>query len=234
MPRRRIVPTLVMLALVLMALPAADSGAATIKLSDYWFSKGLGDSWTYGYTQPSGVPDFTVAITLISGDYYTGKYRFGDHRDPYGLPYYLIVSYDNNFFYIYYDSETNQTFPPAQIPFTQPLETMLDNPLNPTNSAWYFKRVASLTVPAGTYSDILLRIDLNKDFSPNAGNTYFELPGTIPYGVTNATWYARHVGEVQNINFNQAGEVGDTYVLESTNTKPWSGTDAALMLMLFQ
>jgi hypothetical protein len=135
MPRRRMVPTLVMLALVMMALPAADTGAATIKISDYWLSKGVGDVWTYGYTQPTGVADFTVAITLQT-EIYVGKYRIGDYRDPYGLPYYQIISYDNNFLYLYYNSENNQTFPPAQIPITQPVETMVDNPTNPTHSAW--------------------------------------------------------------------------------------------------
>ena len=196
MRRNRMVSTLVTLALVLMALPAADAGAATIKLSDYWVSKGLGDSWTYGYTQPTGLPDFTVAITLITGNDYNGKYRIGDYLDDDGITTrYQIVSYDNTYYYLHYDSKGDMSYDPAaQIPIIQELETVVPHPLKPTTDAWYFKRLASLTVPAGTYYDILLKIDLDLSFGPNAANTYFQLPDTVTYGVTDATWYARHGG----------------------------------------
>jgi hypothetical protein len=233
------VPTLVMLALVMMALPAADTSAASIKLSDYWLSKGLGDSWTYGYTQPAGVPDFTVAITLYNQGVYTGKYRIGDYRDPDGTTYWEIVAYDNNFFYLYYDSKDDTTFPPAhppfQIPITQELETLVPNPANPGTGFWYFKKLPTLTVPAGTYYDVLLKIDLDTSFPPNNANTDFGLPSTITCGVTHADWSARRVGTLQDMNFDaNTGAPIATYVLKSTNAKPWSGANAILMLMLLQ
>jgi hypothetical protein len=231
MRRRRMLTTLLMLALVLMTLPAVDAGAATIKLSDYWMSRGVGDSWTYGYTQPTGVLDFTVAITLETG-IYMGKYRIGNYRDPDGTTYYQIVAFDSNFFYLYYDSKHNTTFPPAQIPITQPLETLVPNPANPGKGYWYFKKVAKLTVPAGTYYDVLLKIDLDKSFGPNNGNTYFGLPATIPYGVTHADWSARRVGILRDTNFDaNTGLPLSTYVLKSTNAKPWGNITGALLLM---
>jgi hypothetical protein len=234
MRRNRMVSTLVTLALVLMALPAADAGAATIKLSDYWLSKGLGDSWTYRYTQPTGLPDFTVAITLITGNDYNGKYRLGDYLDPDGTTYYQIVSYDNNFFYLYYDGKHNTTFnPAAQIPITQPLETMVPNPANPGTGFWYFKKLATLTVPAGTYYDVLLKIDLDTSFPPNNANTDFGLPSTITCGVTHADWSARHVGILQDMDFDaNTGAPGPTYVLKSTNAKPWGGNTGTLLMLM--
>ena len=231
---RRMVATLVMLVLIMIALPAAHTGAATIKLSDYWLSKGVGDVWTYGYTQPPGVPDFTVAITLITEGEYSGKYRMGDYRDPDGTTYYQIVAYDNNFFYLYYDSKHNTTFDPrAQIPITQELETVVPNPANPPTGFWYFKRLAKFTVPAGTYYDVLLKIDLDSSFGRNSANDFFGLPGTITYGVTHADWSARHVGILQDMDFDaNTGAQGNTYVLKSTNAKPWGGTIPALNLLL--
>ena len=235
MRRRRMVPTLFRLALVLMALSAADAGAATIKLSDYWFSKGVGDVWTYGYTQPTGVSDFTVAITLVNAGVYTGKYRIGDYRDPDGTTYYQIVSYDNNFLYLYYDSKHNTTFnPPAQIPITQELETTVPNPSNPNTGRWYFKKLDKFTVPAGTFSNILLKIDLDTTFGPNAANSIFGLPPSIPYGVTHAQWYAWRVGQIHDMDFDSTGVQGPTYVLKSTNAKPWGKAGAGLSLLLME
>jgi hypothetical protein len=223
-----------MLVLILMVLPAADAGTGTIKLSDYWSSRGLGDSWTYGYSQPSVVADFTVAITLITEGNYEGKYRIGDYRNPDGTTYYQIVYFDNDFFYLYYDSKHNETFdPPAKIPIPQELETMVPNPASPPNGLWYFKKLSQLTVPAGTYYDVLLKIDLDTNYGRNSANTYFGLPGTIPYGVTHADWSARHVGILQDMDFDGlSGLQGPTYVLKSTNAKPWGEPHGALMLLL--
>ncbi|MBU4231121.1 MAG: hypothetical protein L6277_09210 [Desulfobacterales bacterium] len=236
MRRKKILSSLVMLVLILMTLPATVTGTATIKLSDYWFSRGLGDSWTYGYTQPSGVPDFTVAITLVNEGVYSGKYRMGDYRNPDGTTYYNIVAFDNDFLYLYYDSKHNETFdPPAKIPITQELETMVPNPANPNTGLWYFKKLSKLTVPAGTYYDVLLKIDLDRNYGRNSANIYFGLPETIPYGVTHAEWSARHVGTLQDMDFDAlTGVQWGTYVLKSTNAKPWGETNGALMLLLMQ
>lgn len=236
MRRKKILSPLVVIVLILIALPAADAGAATIRLSDYWFSRGLGDSWTYGYTQPPGFPDFIVAITLVTTGVYSGKYYIGDYRNPDGTTNYRIVYFDNDFFYLYYDSKHNETFdPPARIPITQELETLVPNPANPNTGLWYFKKLSQLTVPAGTYYDVLLKIDLDVNTKPNTANIYFDLPETIPYGVTHADWSARHVGTLQDMDFDAlSGVQGPVYVLKSTNAKPWGETNGALVLLLMQ
>jgi hypothetical protein len=236
MRRKKILSSLVMLVLILMALPAADAGAARIKISDYWISRGLGDSWTYGYTQPPGVADFTVAITLVTTGDYSGKYRMGDYRNPDNTTYYQIIAFDNDFLYLYYDSEYNITWnPPVEVPITQELETLVSNPANPQTGFWYFKKLPQLTVPAGTYYDVLLKIDLDINLPRNDANTYFGLPETITYGVTHADWSARHVGILQDMDFDELTSApGEIYVLKSTNAKPWGDTHGALMLLLMQ
>jgi len=68
-----------------------------------------------------------------------------------------------------------------------------------------------LTVPAGTYYDVLLKIDLDKSFGRNNANDFFGLPGSITYGVTNADWSARHVGTLQDMDFDaNTGAPGNT------------------------
>ena len=177
-----------------------------------------------------------MAITLVTEGVYEGKYRIGNYRDPYGTPYYNIVYFDNDFFYLYYDSKHAETFDPAaRIPITQELETMVPNPANPNTGRWYFKKLSQLTVPAGTYYDVLLKIDLDTNYGRNSANTYFGLPETIPYGVTHADWSARHVGTLQDMDFDAlSGVQWDTYALKSTNAKPWGETNGALMLLLMQ
>jgi hypothetical protein len=228
------VPTLIMLALVLMSQPAAGAPAATIRISDYWVSRGVGDSSTYRYLPPISLPDFTVTITLITTGYYANKYRIGDTRSPDGTTYYQIVSWDNNFFYLYYDSKHNTTYnPPAQIPITQPLETLVPNPANSATGFWYFKKLAVLTVPAGTYYNILLKIDLDSQFPRNSANSYFGLPDSIPYGVTHADWSAYRVGIIQDMDFDAAnGTQGPTYVLKSTNARPWGKSGGGLLFFM--
>ena len=194
--------------------------AATIKLTDYWVSKGPGDVWTYGYTQPSGIPDFIVAITTVPSGTYAGKYRMGDYRKPDGSIVWRIVSWDANNLTMFYDNQHGAYEPPVTMPLSYELEKVLANPSNPTSGIWYFKKLPTLTVPAGTYSDILLKIDLDKNFGPNAGNILFGLPSSITYGVTHATWYARGVGELQDMDFDATGAAGATYQLKSTNATP--------------
>jgi hypothetical protein len=90
-----------------------------------------------------------------------------------------------------------------------------------------------LTVPAGTFYNVVLKLDLNKNFGPNNGNILFGLPPSIPYGVTHAEWFALHVGELQDMDFDAAtGAPGDTYQLKSTNARPGGRVVPAIMPLL--
>ena len=231
---KRTVYLLAMAALIWFTLWVSTVNAATtIKLTDYWFCRGIGDSWTYEYTQPLGLDPFTVTITLITSGEYAGKIRWGDVVKPDGSKNYNISSYDNNNF-ILYNSNNQKIDPPLKIPITYELEKMADNPANPANGAWYFLKLDKLTVPAGTFYHILLKLDLDKNFGPNLGNTLFHLPANIPYGVTHAEWSALGVGILMDMDFNAAGQVGPIYQLKTTNATPAKRRGASSAILLLQ
>ncbi len=218
------------LAWLTVQVSAIEAGA-TIKLTDYWFSKGVGDSWTYQYTQPLGLADFTVTITRITSGIYLDKLRWGDIVKPDGKKTYNIISYDTDNFYLYAneDAEFN---PPIPLPLNYKLETVVDNPGNPTTGAWFFRKLDKWTVPAGTYKDILLKIDLDKRFGPNQANTLFNLPASIPYGVTHAGWSARGVGILMDKDFDEYGQAGNSYTLKSTNATPGGKSLPSVVMLL--
>ena len=62
-----------------------------------------------------------------------------------------------------------------------------------------FQKLASLTVLAGTFNDILVHITLTKDFGPGSAHAEFGLdPVAFPYQVTHVVWMAAGIGEIQN------------------------------------
>jgi hypothetical protein len=90
-----------------------------------------------------------------------------------------------------------------------------------------------LTVPAGTFYNVVLKLDLDKNFGSNSANILFGLPPSINYGVTGASWQALHVGELQNMDFDAAtGAPGDTYQLKSTNARPGGRVVPAVLQLL--
>lgn len=211
----------------------AKSSATSINLADYWISQGPGDRWDYTYAQPIlPNPHFTVAITTVTSGPYSGKYRMGDYLYPDGSTIWRIVSWDADNFLLYYDNQHGAFDPPQTIPIIQPLDQVVANPVG--NSYWYFKKQGTFSVPAGTFSDILLKIDLDANFGPNAANIAFGLPPSITYGVTHATWYARRVGELQDTDYDAAtGNVLSVYQLKSTNAHPGDrGLPAVLPLLV--
>ena len=189
---------MVALACLTLQVPAIEA-APSINLFDYFFCRGIGDSWTYKYTEyvtPPVVPLFTVTTFLINSGEYEGKIYWGDFVKPDGKTSHSIISL-------------------APEPLLCELDKIMDNPFDPTTGAWYFRKLDKLSVPAGNFKDILLKIDLDKRFGPNSGNSIFKLPTSIPYGVTHVQWLARKVGILKDMDFNEIGPTGYTYELIS-------------------
>ena len=70
---------MVALACLTLQVPAIEA-APSINLFDYFFCRGIGDSWTYKYTEyvtPPVVPLFTVTTFLINSGEYEGKIYWG-------------------------------------------------------------------------------------------------------------------------------------------------------------
>lgn len=233
---KRRVCFLAVIVLTWLTLQVSAIEAANINLLDYWFSKGVGDQWTYTYTQPPGIADFTVSITLVTTDPYAGKYRLGDYHYPDGSTLWKIIDWVTDWIYMYYDSQHGVYDPVVALYTIYPLETLIDMGQISPNCPWYFQKMASFTVPAGTFQDILVQIVVDKSFGPTPANDLFGLDHTkVPYGVTHVNWYARGVGELQNMDFDELGNIVYTYQLKSTNVTPRrKGLATIYMLLLDQ
>ena len=228
--------TVCLLALFVLAwltLQVSAIEAADINISDYYFSNGVGDQWTYTYTKPLGIDDFTVSITLVTTAPYAGKNRMGDYHYPDGSTLWRITDMVADWFYVYYDSNHGVYDPVIAFYTVYPIETLIDMEDLSPNCPWYFQKLVSFSVPAGTFQDILVNIVVDKSFGPTSANGLFGLDHTkVPYGVTHVSWYARGVGELQNTDFDEFGNVVYTYQLKSTNATPGRKGLAAIYMLL--
>ena len=203
----------------------AEIYAANINIVPYMGAGEDGGWWKYTYTRTPPNPvynAFTLKMTLITSGEYQGKTRWGTWRYPDGKKVYYIFSRDTDHLYIYSENGTKLD-PPVVIEGWQILNKIIPNPANPeSSSAWYLKRQASLTVPAGTFKDVLVKIDLDKDFAPNEINDLLGLDrAKVPYAVTHVEWHAYGVGELLNIDLDAAsGSIVYVYKLTSTNMHP--------------
>jgi len=72
--------------------------------------------------------------------------------------------------------------------------------LNSPNIFIYFEFIDSLTVPAGTFTNVLAASALDEDFSPNSYNDDPRLgidSGIVTIGVTDVTWHVAGIGEIK-------------------------------------
>jgi hypothetical protein len=166
-----------------------------------------------------GAPEFTVNMTLGNYGPYTGIYRLGDYYFPdyYDGSQTLYVSLGKKDLY-FYGNKDGFFAEPKVIPGSQPLEQVIEHP-GDSNCPWYFKMQSSITVPAGTFTNVLVKIDLDRRFGgPNLADYLVgvAVPGA---GVTHVTWYARGVGEVANMDADENGELLFFYVLKNYGVK---------------
>lgn len=68
-----------------------------------------------------------------------------------------------------------------------------------SNIFMYFEFIDSLTVPAGTFNNVLAASALDSDFAPNSYNLdpRLGLDQSITIGVTDVTWHVSGVGEIK-------------------------------------
>jgi hypothetical protein len=218
--RNRLAVIVALVALIL-CLPfwqgGAKSEAAEINILPYYYPYSgakVGDYWTYAYVTPSGTPDFTITLTQVASGPFAGKYQIGDatavfifDRDASGINVYQRDSFVYS--------------PPFKVNALQPLEEVKDSP-DPEDSCcpWYFQKLgSSLTVLAGTFDDVLVHFALDKNFGgPTTANDEFGLDHTaVPYGVTHVSWMAAGIGEIQNRDYDELGNMLFEYQLKATS-----------------
>ena len=72
--------------------------------------------------------------------------------------------------------------------------------LNEPNIFIYFEFIDSLTVPAGTFNNVLAASALDSNFPVNSFNSDPRLaidPAVVTYGVTDADWFVAGVGQIK-------------------------------------
>lgn len=228
--RKRLV---VIVNLVAMALCLAlwqggeKAWAAEINVLPYYAANNVkvGDYWTYTYDTPIGVPDFTVNVTMVTSGPFTGDYRLGDYEIIGRGTDWRILNWDATGITIYETALEGVLSPPLKINAMQPLDELVNVPVygslvyDPVNYWYYEKLSSSLTVPAGTFNDLLLNFVFDEHYGPNSANAYFGLdPVAVPYAVTEANWIAAGVGEIQTAEIDaETGDLVSLYQLKATN-----------------
>ena len=137
-----------------------------VDLTDYDKMLPVGSWWKYSYIYPSEQNDFTVSITKITSGPYIGKLRKGDwyeyHPNGTEIRWMVYDIFEENA--ILYE-ESGQTYDPPLVINTNDYVTELEcflncsvypgMDINPLPEA-YVRREEKITVPAGTFYDILV------------------------------------------------------------------------------
>jgi hypothetical protein len=218
------VALMAILLLLTVSLGGQKAVAADINILDYFLLGKVGDSWTYAYIAPLGTPDFTTTFSQVTSGPFTGKSRIGDYVRPGGVSDFNIFE-RNTSGIIVYAGTGNYFSPPAIITALLPLDEIFDNyTLSSDHKRYLQKLTSSLTLPAGTFDDVMLDIDLDMGNGPNKANQYLGLdPVRVPYAVGHVTWSAAGVGDIQEASIEPAtGNLIYAFQLKAT-TVPLPG-----------
>lgn len=203
--------------------------AADINILPYYVAGKVGDYWTYSFMSPSGIDDFTVHLTQVTSGLLAGKYRYGDYIDIIDSPHeqYYIFDFDAGGINIY-ATEGGVLPEPVTFNAVQKLDEVVASPFD--RSPWYFQKIPSLTVLAGTFHDVLVHISLGT-FGPTKANTTFGLDH-LSQGVTHVEWLAARIGKIQDRDYDQYGNILFEYQLKATSVTKKSVTPGILLLLL--
>jgi hypothetical protein len=200
--------------------------ATDINILPYYAAGHVGDFWTYAFISPQGQDDFTAYLTQVTSG--LGKYRLGNYIDIIDLPREQFFIFDLTAGgIIVYATELGPLPQPVTMNAVQKLDEVVSSPFPGDTSPWYFQRIPSLTVLAGTFHDVLVHITLG-DFPPTKANDDFGLQ-KLSQGVTHVEWLAAGKGKIQDRDYNDQGDILFEYQLKATSV---SSFNPAILLLL--
>ncbi len=151
---------------------------------------------------------FAILVMVISSQSYAATVTLSD--------YFVTASPGRSWSYIYTDDTTGgaygngiagDEFTVTDAPesvfmlsfFPPTVETGTLYLLEANNIFLYFEFIDSLTVPAGTFSNVLAVSALDSNFSANSfnSNPLVAINPAITAGVTDVSWYADGIGEIK-------------------------------------
>lgn len=208
--------------------------ASTINLSNYLAAGSAGDSWTYTFTDSTGLPDFTANLSSQSD----GTLKLGDlvydvpgDSPPMTKWSTYEVTDDTVHFHSIFDpfSGISVYSPPLSLPTSLETNTLLSEHIPTTLfNTNYIMALDSITVSAGTFNDVIVMLELIEGDVPNNYNTLFGLdPLEIPLAVSAISWYANGVGLVKAMDVDGGEEFANvefSYELKSSTVVPIPGT----------
>lgn len=200
---------------VLALFSTTNINAVTVTPSDYIIAGNIGDTWTY-QDQDSAL--FTWTLSQIATGIHAGRFKRGN--DDKGMIYDMTGT-DLNIHQFDFDPDPPVVInPPWVIGDIELGEvvTLNDDPVNP--SMFLFWDVPSVTVQAGTFTDVLawVWLDGNPIYSPNLANTQLGLPSSVTAAVTDINFFARGVGEVAYLGIDAGTGLNDGFGYELVAT----------------
>jgi hypothetical protein len=203
--------------------------ATDINILPYYAAGHVGDFWTYAFISPQGQDDFTAYLTQVTSGPLLGKYRLGDYVDIIDLPrlQFFIFDLDAGGITVY-ATELGDLPQPVTMNAVQKLDEVVPSPFEGYTSPWYFQRIPSLTVLAGTFHDVLVHISLGS-FGPTKANTAFGLDH-LDRGVTHVEWLAAGRGKIQDRDYNDQGDILFEYQLKATSVNSFNPAIPLLLL----
>jgi hypothetical protein len=202
--------------------------ATDINILPYYAAGHVGDFWTYAFISPQVQDDFTAYLTQVTIEPFLGKYRLGDYVDIIDLPHLQFFIFDLDAGGINVYATELRIFPqPVTMNAVQKLDEVVPSPF-PGDSFWYFQRIPSLTVLAGTFHDVLVHITLGS-FGPTKANTTFGLDH-LDQGVTHVEWLAAGRGKIQDRDYNDQGDILFEYQLKATSVNSFNPAIPLLLL----
>jgi hypothetical protein len=200
----------VMMTFLLAPVPGT---AADIDLATYMMN--TPGRWNqFRVTMPTGYDPFRVYCTKLTSGPFAGKLRVGDYLAfDEGQLEWMVRDYDNTKMYVY-DSNWGTFDPPLELPRFVTLDKVVPHAFE-QGIFWYYKIVPSITLPAGTFQNVLAWVVLDSQYPPNKVNAQLGLDG-VKYGVTAVDWYSQQVADLGSQDVDAAtGNLNSEYWLEA-------------------
>ena len=209
--------------------------AEEINLADYFYttkaSASVGSSWTYTYLYPAedelnppGIKEFTVNVTEEPSGTDECNLRAGDwiehHISDPDIIWFIYHQKDDEIFWCEFKGQIID--PPLLLSQNHELDCYESCTTYPNfNKKWYLRRIPEMTVPAGTFYDVVVFFDIDesKECNPQSANFIFGLdPVEVPCNVTGVVWMARDIGLIAAVDIDTTtGNLGFRYELKNTN-----------------
>ena len=163
--------------------------------SNYLAAGSPGDTWTYERFNTS---QFTWALSAINTGTNDGRMKLGNSSE------WIVYDVVSNVITVY---ETHDGI--INPPLVFPASAQTGQMITVSGEELLFLTAPSITVQAGTFSDVLGLVWLDSEFGPNTFNTQLALGSAITAAVTDVDFYVSGVGLVKQMGVEAATGIID-------------------------